>query len=207
MTSAIAAFPDIEAELRRRYAAPDRHYHGQPHIDACLRLFDEVRSQFADPDAAELAFWFHDAIYDAKASDNEEQSADLAAAMLSACGVSPKHIDVIRELILATKHNATPTDADARLLVDIDLSILGTDAATFDAYERAIRQEYAHVPDDAFRAGRAAVLRKFLARDRIYATETFASRYETHARENIARSLAALANQSGPLAPVPGGEG
>jgi predicted metal-dependent HD superfamily phosphohydrolase len=188
MMSAMAAIPEVEAELRRRYAAPERHYHGQAHIDACLRLFEEVRTQFADSAAAELALWFHDAIYDAKASDNEERSADLAAAMLTERGVATERISRIRELILATKHNATPADADARLLVDIDLAILGADEESFDAYERAIRQEYAHVPDEAFRAGRSAVLKKFLARDRIYATDAFRT-LEERARQNLARSL------------------
>lgn len=183
---------DVEAGLRARYAEPSLNYHNQAHIDACLAEFDAIRPAFRDPAAVELAIWFHDAIYDPRKTDNEERSADLADAMLSAAGVTRQTVETVRRLILATKHDAVPTDHDAQLLVDIDLSILGSADAAFDAYEQAIRQEYAHVPDETFRTGRAAVLRKFLARDRIYATECFASRFEAAARRNLQRSIEGL---------------
>jgi predicted metal-dependent HD superfamily phosphohydrolase len=91
-----------------------------------------------------------------------------------------------------TRHVVSPASNDGRYVVDIDLSILGEAAERFDAYERAIRLEYAHVPDDAFRPGRATILRQFLDRPRIYGTDFFRDRYEATARANLARSLAAL---------------
>lgn len=182
----------VTPALRVRYAEASRHYHNQSHIDACLKRLDEHRDAFADPESAELAIWFHDAIYDGRASDNEERSADLARRTLAALGAPASRVETVRRLIRSTKHEAVPLDADARLLVDIDLAILGAPADEFDAYERAIRAEYAHVPDDAFRRGRAAVLRKFLARERVFGTVTFAS-LEADARANLERSLARLA--------------
>lgn len=181
----------VTPDLRKRLAEPTRHYHGQAHIDACLARLAEHRTAFADAEAAELAIWFHDAIYDARLHDNEERSAELARRTLASMGAPASRVNAVRSLILATKHDAVPGDADARLLVDIDLAILAASPGDFDEYERAVRSEYAHVPDDKFRAGRAAVLRKFLARARIYNTDAFAPR-EAAARANLQRSLATL---------------
>ena len=180
------------AELERAYFSPARHYHNLEHIRHCLDLFEQTRNRFEDPEAVELAIWFHDSVYDPTQSDNEERSADWAADALRGCGASHAHIDRVRNLILATKHNAEPADNDARLLVDTDLAILGSDAEQFDAYERAIRKEYAHVTDDAFARGRSQILEKFLARPQIYLTDCFRDKFEAKARRNIARSIAQL---------------
>lgn len=174
------------------YAAPERHYHNVAHVADCLRELAPVRSECDDPLAAEAALLFHDYEYDPARHDNEERSADEASVALRAVGWPQGRIEAVRDLILATKHAAPPATPDAAVVADADLSILGKPPDTFDAYERAIRREYAHVADDAFRAGRAAVLREFLSRPRIYATDAFAARYEMQARENLGRSLSAL---------------
>ena len=174
------------------YAAPDRHYHNVKHIADCLRELEPVRQACADALAVEVALLFHDYEYNPARHDNEERSAEEAATALRALGWPQKRIETVRQLVLATKHAAALPTPDAAVVADVDLSILGKPPDVFDAYERAIRREYAHVPDPAFRAGRAAVLRGFLSRPRIYGTDTFASRYEMRARENLARSLSAL---------------
>ena len=185
------------AELERAYCSPDRHYHNVQHIRHCLELFEQVREQFKDPGAVEFAVWFHDCIYDPTRSDNEQRSADWAADALRDCAASQEQINRVRALILTTKHTIEPTDPDARLLIDIDLAILGSDENQFDAYERAIRLEYAHVPDEAFAKGRSQILEKFLARPRIYLTDYFRDKFETQAQRNIARSIAKLRTSQG----------
>ena len=174
------------------YKEPHRFYHNLNHILKMLHEFDRARSLCVHPNEVEFAIWFHDAIYDPKAKDNEELSAELAVATLREAHVGAPFRERVRALILATKHTAAPVGPDASVLVDADLSILGKPAAEFDAYEATIRKEYAWVSDDAFRSGRAAVLRQFLGRPRIYSTELFFGLYENAARANIARSLEAL---------------
>ena len=112
--------------------------------------------------------------------------------MLGQWGTDEAFATEVRRLILTTRHAETPTDADAMLIVDIDLSILGQPWARFEEYERGIRREYAHVSDEAFRAGRAKVLRGFLGRPRIYSTDWYQERLEERARENLRRSIGAL---------------
>jgi predicted metal-dependent HD superfamily phosphohydrolase len=141
-----------------------------------------------------LGFAYHDVVYDPMAHDNEAQSKDFMENDLLNAGATKQLVDAIGKLIMITSHKVAPTTDDEALVVDIDLSILGKPAERFDEYEKAIRAEYAHIPDDAFRKGRSDILQKFLARDRIYTTEYFYNKYEKSARANLERSLSLLAD-------------
>ena len=146
------------------------------------------------PGEVAIALFYHDAVCDTRTRDNEEQSTALAAeVLLEYCRMDRNTVERIRALILATRHEAVPSWADAELLFDIDLAILGADEMRFDEYERQIRVEYSWVAPEDFRKGRSAVLRGFLARNAIYATGPFRGGPESAARRNLARSLAALA--------------
>jgi predicted metal-dependent HD superfamily phosphohydrolase len=175
----------IIERLRTRYAEPHRRYHTWAHVEACLAARERIAPN-ASPEV-DLALLFHDAIYDPRAHDNEERSAAL---MLEECkGLDEALVQRTVPLVLATKHAATPETEGARIVVDADLSILGADPATFDAYEREVRAEYAFVDDAAFAAGRARVLRAFLDRDAIYSTTAARALWEAAARANLERSL------------------
>jgi predicted metal-dependent HD superfamily phosphohydrolase len=184
----------MNQQLRAAYAEPHRHYHDIRHIEACLRELAAVDGLMADErQILEYAIWWHDAVYDPTRSDNEEQSAMLAERDLAQLDVDAATRTTVACLIRATRdHTVAPDDRLGTLLVSIDLSILGQPPADYDAYAAAIRAEYAHVPDAAFRAGRAAVLRRFLAAPAIYPDANFRRRYEAQARANIAREIASL---------------
>jgi len=169
-----------------------RHYHTPQHLRECLDLFEQVRGNAERPAEIELALWFHDAFYDPTRNDNEERSAKWARDSMLEAGLPAETADRLHALVMATRHEAAPEDADAQLLVDVDLAILGSDAKRFDESDEQIRREYAHVPEDEYRAGRRRVLGEFLARPRLYSTDYFYSRYERQARENLARTLARL---------------
>ncbi len=153
-----------------------------------------MRAQCTDAAAVEAALWYHDAVYDPRADDNESRSAALAVSRLHAAGVATERVARIERMILATAHQDRPFDGDAALVLDIDLAVLGADARTFDDYERAVRREYAFVPEAEFRAARQAVLVALLGRPAIYASASFRKRWEAPARANLSRSIAALAN-------------
>ena len=181
-------------DLLARYSEPQRHYHNAQHIDECLREFDLVRAQALDPAALEFAIWFHDVIYDPRASDNEEQSARFATESLK--GARDDLDARVSDLVLTTKTHLPGSIPDAALLIDIDLSILGKPAKRFDEYEAAIREEYSWVSISVYCEKRAAILRAFLQRDRIFTTQFFHDRYEFHARQNLANSVAKLSQQA-----------
>ena len=146
----------------------------------------------ADLLAVELAIWFHDAVYDPQAADNEARSAGLARDWMGKCGAAAALTDAVGQLILATKSHDATLHADAPLLVDVDLSILGQPPDRFWEYERQIRDEYSWVDKGMSAARRAEILQRFLARARIYHTALFFHRLETQARTNRRASVQPL---------------
>jgi predicted metal-dependent HD superfamily phosphohydrolase len=182
----------VFGDLVQRYSEPSRAYHTLRHIEECFAQFDRARDLAQAPGEVAVALWFHDAIYDAHESDNEQQSAAWAVAALQTVGAPPAVQANIRALILATQHRGEPASADAALVVDIDLAILGAPAGRFVEYEEQIRQEYVWVETEQFRAARARILRQFAAKPCLYRTEFFRRRLEQQARANLARSLALL---------------
>ena len=179
-------------ELAARYAEPTRHYHNLRHIEECLAEFEPVRQLAQNPIAVELAIWFHDAVYDSRASDNEEHSAEVARTQIEQRTGKPALANSVANLVMATKNHDPSLHPDAPLLVDVDLSILGKPADRFQEYERDIRKEYAWVDPAIFSARRAEILEQFLARPRIFSTKPFSGKYENAARENLQNSIRAL---------------
>jgi predicted metal-dependent HD superfamily phosphohydrolase len=174
------------------WSEPNRSYHDLRHLEDCLTQLDSVQEGLRARDVIEAALWFHDAVYDAVAMDNEERSARWAVEALSSAGVPRAVAGEVARLVLLTRHRIPPADEAGRVVCDIDLSVLGRSAEEFATYERRIRAEYAWVPEEAYREGRRRVLTEFLRRDPLFQTEAFRSKYEAPARANLARALAAL---------------
>jgi predicted metal-dependent HD superfamily phosphohydrolase len=192
------------AELVRAYSDPARHYHNLGHLRDILDAVRSLLGHVHDPAAVQLAAWFHDVVYDPRANDNEERSADQAEVVLRRLGLPEQTITAVRRLILQTKtHEAD--DPDGWALLDADLAILGAAPDRYAAYAAAIRQEYAWVPDDAYRAGRSRVLQQFLQRKRLFRTDTFFSALEVRARTNLTQELAVLSQPGAPAGTTPAG--
>ncbi len=192
----------LRQQLLSAYAEPQRHYHTLQHLSECLSLFARHRHLALDPAAVEMALWFHDAIYDVTASDNELKSAAWAGAELEPAGVADSRIARIRQLILATRHAALPEGQDPGLLVDIDLAILGAPPARFAEYEAQIRMEYSWVPEALFCQKRAEILAGFLARQPLFGTPELREALELPARSNLADALARLGGLPGAVYPA-----
>jgi predicted metal-dependent HD superfamily phosphohydrolase len=175
--------------LARCYAEPQRAYHNAEHLEECLAWWDASGCTAARSAELELALFFHDAVYDPRATDNEARSALLLRSL--AATADSEAVARIEALVLSTARHDVAV-GDAALLSDIDLSILGAPPARYARFERAIRQEYAHVDDASYARGRARVLRGFLERLGIYRTPFFGARLEAQARNNLAHALASL---------------
>ena len=188
----VAAPGGLHERLLAAWSEPQRHYHTLQHLAECLDLAEELRQEMAHPAEVVLALWFHDAVYDVRAHDNEARSAQWAAQALRDTGVSAEARERVDGLIMATCHGAAdapPASPDSAVLLDIDLAILGAPEPRFAEYEAQIRAEYAWVPPDVFTVKRREVLRSFLERERIYATDTMHLRFEAQARRNLARAV------------------
>jgi predicted metal-dependent HD superfamily phosphohydrolase len=178
--------------LLDRYAEPHRAYHTRQHLEECLAWLDEVKTRVEHPHELAVALWFHDAIYWPRRKDNEAMSAAWLTQVAQRADIEPEAVRRMHSLVMATVHDAIPDEPDARLLVDIDLAILGAEPVRFDEYERQVRQEYRWVPALLYRAKRAEVLRRFLDRASIYSTPWMAGRLEAKARDNLSASLRKL---------------
>ena len=176
-------------DLITAYTAPGRHYHNLAHIEDCLALLARVENlSEREHDILTEAIWWHDVIYDATRADNEERSAELAGQHVRADIAA----DVARLIRLTKTHDVHAGDRLGAILISIDLSILGAEPARYDSYAAAIRQEFIHVPEADYRAGRARVLDHFAARPVIFPDPAFAAKYDPRARDNLARELASL---------------
>lgn len=133
-------------QLVRAYEEPQRHYHSLQHLLECLMHFEQVRHLAQQPGEVAIALWFHDAIYDVRGKDNERLSADWAIRVLASCHASQATLARVEQLIMVTRHDATPSEPDEQLLVDIDLAILGATPERFAEYDAQVRAEYAWVP-------------------------------------------------------------
>ena len=170
------------------WAEPQRHYHSLQHLAECIAWFEREKDAAERPAEIALALWFHDAIYDVHAHDNEERSADWARDALVVAGASVDVTSRVHALIMATRHDAVPQGRDAELLIDIDLSVLGAPNERFDEYERQIRDEYAHVPSEIFEPRRRNILRRFVDREPLYATPGMHAACETQAKRNLRKA-------------------
>ncbi|MGA5067285.1 hypothetical protein ACPB9E_26535 [Streptomyces exfoliatus] len=187
--------------LLSRWAEPQRRYHTVDHLRAVLDRIDELTDQGGEGGELELvrlAAWFHDAVYRPDRSENEERSAILAERALTEAGLTPHEVAEVARLVrLTVTHDPDAGDLNGETLCDADLAILATAPDTYRGYTEAIREEYAFVPEEAFREGRATVLRQLLSLPRLFHTPYGAAAWEEKARENMERELKELAATRG----------
>ena len=178
-------------DLLVRWAEPHRRYHDLRHLAevlAALRMLDPD-----GPATVLCAAYWHDAVYDPAAADNEQRSALLAADAMGGLGAAPPDIaEVVRLVLLTATHRPEPADDAGALLCDADLAVLGSAPERYLQYAADVREEYAHLGDEAFRRGRAAVLRGLADRTSLFTTASGRRRWERPARENLRAELARL---------------
>jgi len=179
--------------LLARWAEPQRKYHTTAHLVAVLDRIDTLAGHAADADAVRLAAWFHDAVYRPDRSENEERSAALAERALPEAGV-PDAVtrEVARLVRLTVTHDPAAGDTNGEVLCDADLAILAAAPKEYAEYAAQVREEYGFVPEEAFREGRAAVLRQLLGLPRLFRTPYGAAEWEPKARQNLLTELELL---------------
>jgi predicted metal-dependent HD superfamily phosphohydrolase len=178
--------------LNAAYSQPHRKYHTVQHLRECFALYDSIPASPAKTVHVELALWFHDVVYDPKATDNEAASAAWAEGLLRSAGLPLDTQQRVARLIELTRHAATPPEGDEeQLLVDVDLQILGASPQRFAQYEAQVRLEYHWVPEEHFRQARVALLKQFQSRPYIFQTRVIRGLLEEQARQNLARTIVA----------------
>ncbi|MHA7218161.1 DUF4031 domain-containing protein [Arthrobacter sp. MDT1-48-3] len=192
--SLLPAQPALGRELLDRWSEPHRKYHTPTHLIAVLEALD-VLMEPADAllrRSVLLAAWFHDAVYEGSAGTDEQASAHLAVERLrEPLGTSAAQ-EVGRLVLVTVAHDPAPDDRSGHLLCDADLSVLASPPEAYARYTDAVRQEYAHIPDDAFTTGRRAVLLRLLALDPLYRTAAAQGHWAERAQRNLMQELESL---------------
>jgi predicted metal-dependent HD superfamily phosphohydrolase len=178
-------------DLLDRWGEEHRRYHGRTHLLAVLEALDLLTEPADPPRTVLLAAWFHDAVYRGVAGQDEEESARLAEVRLSGTGLPPAEVaEVARLVLLTSDHRPEPGDDDGALLCDADLSVLGGEPEAYARYVAAVREDYAHVGDADFAAGRAAVVRHLLELDPLFHSQRARELWLDAARRNLRGELA-----------------
>lgn len=176
----------VRDELLAAYGT-DRGYHDLRHLTEVLDRIEELATAGVafDRDQVSLAAWFHDGVYDGQ-SGAEERSAQWAERALAG---RPEAAEVGRLVRLTETHRPADDDANGCALSDADLAILAAPSARYAEYVADVRQEYAHVPEDLFRTGRAAILSDLLAKPALFHTAYAREHWEPAARANVEAEL------------------
>ncbi|GAB2505189.1 hypothetical protein GCM10027063_50550 [Promicromonospora xylanilytica] len=188
-------------ELVDRWREPHRVYHTTLHLAVALDALDSIAGEARVSERAlwhaRLALWFHDAVHDGVAGQDEERSAALVAELLGPLagnGVTGEDLDEVARLVLVTAdHDPAPDDVVGGLVSDADLAVVGGSPAVYTRYTLQVRAEYCDVPDPLFRAGRSEVLRALLAGGPLFRTAPGAARWQAAAETNLREELGRLA--------------
>lgn len=182
----------VFAQVRARWSEPQRAYHTTQHLLEALTLLDAWSRDEDWPVPVALALFFHDLVYDPQRADNEDMSALLAREMLAPLQVPQARIEAVVRLIDVTKHAARPQTEDEKLMVDIDLSILGAAPERYAQYQLQVRREYAHVPEPLFTRARLAVLEAFVQAPALFHTARGRAAFDAAAARNLTQEVAQL---------------
>jgi len=175
-------------EIENKYSV-DRYYHNLHHLENMYFELEQVKKIIVDWDTVVFALFYHDIIYNPASTDNEEKSAEVATATLSAITFPKDQIEKCEAIILATKSHIEFADSDFNYFTDADLSILGQSWEVYLLYAHNIRKEYSAYPDLIYKSGRKKILSDFLKKDRIYKTNFFSLKFEKSARENLKQEM------------------
>lgn len=179
-------------EIYRHYSNKKRHYHNLSHLENLLSQLSEIKDKIEDWNTILFTLFYHDLIYSALKSNNEEKSAELAGQIMQQLKISRNTIEKCKAQILATKTHVKSEQADSNYFIDADLSILGLDWEIYNLYSKNVRKEYAIYPLPIYISGRKKVLKHFLDMKRIYKTDYFYEKYELRAKENLNKELKLL---------------
>ena len=181
----VALANELWNDIDLHYSSKNRYYHTLNHLENLLNQLLEVKNEIKDWNCILFTLYYHDIIYKATKSDNEDKSADFAKKIMIKLSVAKSIIDNCKSQILATKKHLFNLDLDINYFIDADLSILGQDWDLYSSYYKNVRKEYSIYPDLLYNPGRKKVLKYFLAMEKIFKTDYFYQKFESNARKNL----------------------
>jgi len=179
-------------EIETNYSGKKRHYHTLEHLENLFNQLESVKEELQNWETILFTLFYHDVIYKAVKSDNEERSAELAEKRMKQLSIPDEIITLCKTQIIATKSHVKSVDSDTNYFTDVDLSVLGQNWEAYSAYYKNVRKEYAIYPDLLYNPGRKKVLNHFLEMESIFKTEYFHNKFEEQAKQNIQQEIELL---------------
>lgn len=186
-----SAIDSLGQDLRARWSEPHRHYHSTMHLLAVLEALDTL-CDGNPPKNVVLAAWFHDAVYNGIAGQDEDESAKLAQLSLIKIWPEKDIREVVRLVLLTKTHAPDAGDDFGALLCDADLAILGSEPQSYARYSSDVRLDYAHFPDSDFARGRLAILKQLRTSDHLFHTAKGRQLWGEEAIRNLDNEIAQL---------------
>ena len=183
---------ELWLEIEENHSSNKRHYHTLTHLENLLNQLVEIKSEIENWEAMLFTLFYHDIVYRAEKSNNEEKSSELAEKRMRQLDIPLELIERCKQQILATKSHVLSLENDENYFNDADLSILGQDWESYSMYYQNVRKEYAIYPDFLYNPGRIKVLKHFLEMNRIFKTDHFFTQFEAQAKQNLLQEIEVL---------------
>lgn len=191
-TTDVNLIDELWLEVEKNYTGKKRYYHTLQHLEHLLAQLRQIKGEIKEWNTILFTLFYHDIVYNALKSDNEEKSAALAQKRMRQIGVEEEQIELCVQQIIATKSHSISSDTDTNYFTDADLAVLGQSWESYSAYYKNVRKEYSIYPDFMYNPGRKKVLNHFLSMERIFKTDFFYSHFEKQARENLQNEMELL---------------
>ncbi|MFP7706525.1 hypothetical protein [Trueperella sp. LYQ141] len=207
--SAVAVGATVDAKditavcthLVELWSGQERRFHNTQHLFDLLTRINTLASEAHNAELVRLAAWGHGIVFSSADKDvyvrnggeDRSASADLAAQIYRSLGIDPATCQAIRTMILSMRTRPTsmtdtgviePIDMDLMVLIDAHLGFLANQPQKYRKYMTAVREEYAHIPDERFFTARLDIVTRLLARKALFSTP-LAKQWEQLARENL----------------------
>jgi len=186
---------EIFSQLATMYGEEWRSYHNIGHISDCLGYFDDCCDQASNPDAMEMAIWFHDCIYEIGARNNEARSRDWFMEQTRGI-LDDKFRNRVSELIMDTCHRHQPDTEDGKLIADIDLTSFSLPWDQYIADGKNVQKELGNDKPGSDPSKKIGFLANLSKRDTVYFSPYYLENFEKSAQDNISTHLVQLKQEN-----------
>lgn len=154
--------------LLEMYESPSRIYHSKAHILYMLQLLNTItlNSSYANMLGVITSILAHDCIME---DSSDESAEELSAKYLEGLGVPHIGINSIADAVRATAYLSNhellkkiELNDYAKILVSLDLAILGSNGMIYRKYTEKVRKEYSRFSDMEYFNGRITALEKLI---------------------------------------------
>ena len=147
--------------LSKMWYDPHRFYHNINHLLSIIKAIEKnvwfKELQVKEKHILLIAAFFHDAIYEVKRKDNEDQSIKLFKLCLKPN--TPKElVDSVIRLIETTKHRKRPIDKLERIFWDADNAGFIGSYYNFEKIDNLLKKEYSFLSKEQWTKGRIEFL-------------------------------------------------